>query len=190
MLGSHSPFNYRKKSQGINRDKIFLQDEIQKGLKKYYYTGWSYRTALATKAVYLVPQLHTFVKDVNSKLSSPHDHWIGTIYNDGDDSIDFHHDKMVDIDPDSWIIVWRLGGERTWQLRDAQGQIQDFTVEGGDAIFMNAIGNAAVEHGISMQAKAQLSGSIVGRAIKSKSIPWSQVLKRAGRDIVELEGAF
>jgi hypothetical protein len=189
--GSHSVFNGRQMKTGIPRDKVFMQQEGQ-GFWKYAYTYWKYATALATKYLSAGELSHTaaFLEGMNGLLRVPHNTWIGTMYKDGDDCIAPHTDKMVDLDPDAWIVVWRLGAPRIWELynREEEGAefqvgkkdepVVEFEVQGGDAIFMNARGNSYVKHGMPEVTSAGLSGSIVGRTSQSL-MSWAAVQKRA-----------
>ena len=125
-----------------------------------------------------MPKIDEFLRKANTCMPLPHNAFIGTIYTDGSRGINPHNDKMADIDGNSWIIVWRLGAERTWELSKDGVVVHSFKVCGGDAIFMNARGNAALQHGVPNEEAAELSGSIVGR--KSHSfVPWPTVFKRA-----------
>ena len=85
---------------------------------------------------------------------------------------------MPDLDPDAWIVVGCLWAQRTWQLYDNDEVVAEFEVKGGDAIFMNARGNALVKHGMPEMTSAGLSGSIVGRTSQSL-MTWAVVQKRA-----------
>lgn len=180
--GEHGTFNARMMTNGIPRETVFLQSAagFDQGLRKYSYTYWKYTTALDTKRIDGLPQVEGLAESANEHLALPHNTYIGTVYKNGDDMIAPHHDKMRDIHEDSWIVVWRLGAPRLWELYDEDGKaVAALDVRAGDAIFMNARGNSYVKHGVPRQPEAGLSGSIVGRCSKIV-VPWPTVFKKAG----------
>ena len=116
---------------------------------------------------------------MNGLLNVPHNCWIATLYKDGSDCISPHHDKMADLDPQGWVVVWRLGAPRLWELFTDDEMAVQFEVFAGDAIFMNSRGNAMVKHGVPELEHAELSGSIVGRTSRAL-LSWAEVQRRAG----------
>lgn len=70
-------------------------------------------------------------------------------YVDGGDSIGYHHDKYMDIAPDSTILSLSLGAAREFRVRDeATGRVAAYPVQHGDAIFMTYACNRTKKHGI------------------------------------------
>lgn len=137
---------------------VEFEQEINKKLKEYNYLG---------------------------KSRKRHNHWIITKYNDEKDNIGFHHDKDGDFEPNSYIIVVKLGSPRLFQFR-MSGEKKPFwskIVKPGTAIFMGTKfsngkdANQLVQHSVPpMKTKVGVSGSIVSRVIKTV-IPWDQVHK-------------
>lgn len=93
--------------------------------------------------------------------------YIATIYKDGNDNIGLHRDKMPDIYDPSWIMVLKLGASRHFHITMDDGAEWNEIVEGGDAIFMTTEANKVCKHGVPVDDGVGLSGSIVGRNIKT-----------------------
>jgi len=179
ILGDHKALRYR--GRAIHRHKIWAQHKIEDGCLRYGYTGWQWAVALATKDVKSMPWLDALVQKMNSGLEIPHNHWICTVYKDGDDNIGYHHDKMPDVDKNAWIVVLKLGESRRFHFVDPkQGDkvIWERLLPAGTAILMDGVGNSIVKHGVPVDKGVGKSGSIVGRKITTV-IPWDKVSQKA-----------
>ena len=181
--GSHKALNYR--GHDLRRHKVWLQDDPESGGRLYRYTGWTWPIALATKHVATCPKMMEVAKCINTVLPQDvhHNHWIGTLYRDGSDNIGFHSDKWGDIDPQSWVVVVKLGAARLFEFRDPQSRevVWSERLPAGAAVFTNRPGNEALQHGVPPTLEnVGMSGSLVGRCIRTV-VPWDQVVKEAAK---------
>jgi len=182
--GSHPALNYRGHS--LKRHKIWCQSEYEKGMRKYGYTGWQHRISYATHSYKSVNGMVEYEKAFNSKLKKvgllgssekKHNHWIITKYNDGIDNIGFHSDKDKDFEPDSWIVIVKMGASRNFDLQIEGKTFWSKELLAGTGIFMNCKANQIVKHAVPpMKKEIGISGSIVSRCIKTL-IPWDKVHK-------------
>jgi len=178
--GSNPALKYRGNS--INRHKIWAQKDYRDGLRAYRYSGWQWAIANATKPIENIPFLERIRRKLENVLPElEHNHYIATMYKNGNDSIGLHSDKDKDIQPDSWIMVFKLGpSARLFQFADLDGTIiAEQRLAPGAAIFMSTKANARIKHGVPKESSTEvgLSGSIVTRAITTV-IPWDEVRKR------------
>ena len=177
--GQHHALHYR--GHALRRMKVWLQTSVAKGCFRYGYTGWQWLIAMATKNLRTLKSVHATVVAINAGLLTCfHNHAVGTLYRDGSDNIGAHDDKMKDIDPNSWIIVIKVGVARPFEFYDADTKevVWSQVLEAGTAVFMNAAGNAKVKHGVPEFPGAGPSGSIVTRCITTV-VPWKTVEKKA-----------
>ena len=105
--GSHPSLKYR--GHELNRYILWAQTGTEKEMVKYGYTGWQYPIAKATVDVESVPALYDVTSRSSLGLGQRFNHFIYTLYKDGNDNIGAHHDKMKDIDESCWILVLKLG---------------------------------------------------------------------------------
>ena len=162
----------------LRRHKLWAQSDVESGYRKYGYPGWQWRIALAQKDVRSVPWLAPVADSLNEGLEVKHNHWIATIYKDGEDAIPQHSDNMKNISPDTWIVVLRLGFARRWLITVEGLAVWDKELPAGAAVFMSAAANSKFKHCVPPMPGAGASGSIVGRQITTK-LPWKVVRKRA-----------
>jgi hypothetical protein len=180
ILGSHK--NLCSRGHPIKRHKVWFQDNIAQGYRKYSYTGWQHKIALAqcdsTAMPMITQKLFNYCSD-EYKIN----HGIFTVYNTGDDFIPFHSDKLHNIEQDSWIIVVKLGSKRYFDLSKNNDVVFHEEIEPGAAIFMKShTANVELKHSVPKMNHAALSGSIVLRNIKT-IIPWEDQIKRANNTV-------
>ena len=173
--------NLKYRGQQLRRRKLWLQRNVEGGCLRYGYTGWQWMIAPATKDIGAVGPLSTIMDGINGGLGgSLHNHMILTIYQDGQDYIGQHSDKMGDLCPKAWILVVKLGYARPFEFYDnATGKVVWRKVlEAGTAVLMNARGNGSVKHGVPEAPGAGPSGSIVTRCVTT-NVPWDLVHRKA-----------
>jgi hypothetical protein len=114
--GQHRSLNYR--GNAIKRDKIWLQTDYDKGLKRYGYTGWQWSVTGATKRLDSIPIVHSAMNKVNETLALDQslNAFILTRYKSGKDNIGFHSDKMKDFAKNSVFVVIKLGDARPFEF--------------------------------------------------------------------------
>ena len=199
LPGAHVALNSR--GNAVPRAKLWFQEGYA-AYTQYSYTGWQNEVAYAACTFDCAPLAKDMCEEMNREALGLN-HAIATAYAGGDDNIGFHHDKTKQFVPGSLIVCARFGGERLWQLRkgvavgakiNSKGANADKpcwseTVRGGDAIIMHsgATNQLCVQHGVPAMEKADPSGSIVYRAIKTQK-SWDAIAKavaktRAGRSV-------
>jgi hypothetical protein len=183
ITGKHKDLNMRGKP--IRRDKIWAQTTpIEEGYLAYRYTGWQNGIANAAVHISHVPAMQRVLEGLNKVHEQQYNHAIFTRYKDGKDCIGPHHDKMRDIDPESWIAVLKIGDvARKFALYDKDTDNNKVVwckrLSPGTAVFMNAAGNASVKHGVPEEdGDVGPSGSIVMRRIKTV-LPWAVIDKKS-----------
>jgi hypothetical protein len=176
LPGAHPALNYRGKP--VARTKFWLQSDFDKGMKKYGYTGWQWRTALAQRRIESVPVIDEVNKTMNRLLPERlhNNHAIGTMYVDGDDYIGQHSDKVKDFAKHSGFIVIKLGAARRFQFGTKEGKIfYDERLTPGTAVIVGHDANVNTVHSVPKDSLCTSpSGSIVFRCIDTV-IPWSTV---------------
>ena len=175
LPGAHPALNYRGKP--VARTKFWLQTEFEKGMKKYGYTGWQWRVALAQYRIESVQTVTTLNKRLPSSLQC--NHVIGTIYQDGNDYIGQHSDKVKDFAKNSGFIVIKLGETRRFQFADKEGHIFfDQRLSAGTAVIVGHDANVNTVHSVPKDTQCKgASGSLVFRLIDTV-IPWSTVMSK------------
>ena len=196
VCGDKTELRYR--GLAIKRDKIWLQSNWDKGLLRYFYTGWSWAIADASAPVETSPTINTVLNQLNEQSEHQLNHVIGTRYRDFTYNIGFHKDKTKDIAPDSTIIVLKTGQVgRPFAFRMARTEEDpdpsfffSTVLPPGTAVFMTTQANEIVEHGVppwdpEVRNDIQETGSLVFRTIHcgDKSavdgyIPWTEVSRR------------
>jgi alkylated DNA repair dioxygenase AlkB len=176
LPGSHPALNYRGNT--VARTKIWLQTDIEKGMKRYGYTGWQWRVSLAQKPIECMPAINELTNSINWLMPQgmKWNHVIGTVYNNGSDNIGFHSDKDRDFNPNTGFMVLKMGAPRRFQFSTSSGTIiYDKSLEPGTAVLVGGDANKATKHAVPVDLKCQeASGSLVWRSIE-KTIPWSTV---------------
>jgi hypothetical protein len=66
VQGSHPALRYR--GNPIWRSKIWVQTDFDEGLRRYYYTGWSWAIADATSPFDASPELSDLLQKINHLL--------------------------------------------------------------------------------------------------------------------------
>lgn len=185
VMGDYPSLHYR--GNALKRHKMWLQKDYEKGFKKYGYTGWQHTISYASRDIKYVKEVNKISKQINKLITSKKlNHWILTMYKDGEDYIGYHSDKINDFYPDSYFIVIKLGDPRKFEFRlksDTKENKPFFSkiLKAGTAIFVrvncNDIdANSITQHSVPPMDKKSVgsSGSIVGRAIKT-TIDWNTV---------------
>jgi hypothetical protein len=189
--GSHPALQFR--GRPIWRSKVWLQTDFEEGLRRYYYTGWSWAIADATAPFDSSPELSNVLAKVNAMLPAEQrcNHGIYTWYDSLRHNIGFHQDKTRDIASDSLIIVLKLGhASRTFSFRKKRTaetpEPEPFwteKLEPGTAVIMSTRANELVEHAVLADGeetactRADQSSSLVLRRIDTV-IPWETVDKK------------
>eukprot|EP00300_Choanocystis_sp_HF-7_P003246 c12470_g1_i3.p1 GENE.c12470_g1_i3~~c12470_g1_i3.p1 ORF type:complete len:239 (+),score=30.96 c12470_g1_i3:10-726(+) len=127
----------------LKRQKFFLVEDPKRVskpheppivLRKYTYPGWQWASMLHYRGIHTLPCVDRMVARFNQSLeydlcdkddtdpetpkSTPRiNHVIGTLYEDGQDTIGWHNDKMKDIQPESLILIISSGEARELWLR-------------------------------------------------------------------------
>jgi len=189
ITGEHSALHMR--GHTLKRDKIWCQSDYAAGLRRYRYTGWTWRIGFATHAVESVPPVQRLAERLNRGLVAsghvPHNHWIVTRYEDQEDNIGFHSDKEADFAPNSFFIVIKFGAPRPFAFR-LPGEKESFfsrELEAGTAVFVRCKGpnaaNTLIQHGVPPAPVAVgASGSIVSRCIETV-FPWEKVTRMVSK---------
>ena len=177
ILGSNKYLNYR--GNAIKRHKMWFQKEndLEKGIRKYNYTGWQWGI---TKAVYntnSIDSLDKFVNKINDFLEIKHNHWIVTKYNDNKDNIGFHSDKSKNWKDNSCFVIVKFGEARPFQFSYNDKVFYNEKLKQGTGLIIGMKANEIVKHGVpAINDDVKVSGSIVGRAIE-KHVNWNNVKK-------------
>jgi hypothetical protein len=197
LLGTHHVLNGRT-AQGLKRNKVFFQTDIEKGQRHYNYTAEQDMLAHAYCDVTAMPQsTQKLMKMVNDKM--PQDikmnHGIATVYIDGDDNIDDHSDNTQSFADDSWFLVVKFGASRRFEFKekDSNGKAGkcffNELLPAGTAIWVKgSTANVQTTHGVPFVNKNNplpdgsttvgTSGSVVFRCIKELRT-WDKVEKKA-----------
>ena len=103
-----------------------------------------------------IQRLHPDVSHMN--------HVVVTRYIEGDDQISYHHDKWMDMAPESDIVSLSIGGARRFgvQLGD---QTKTFELEDGDLVILPYALNQVAKHKIFPRRNARVRYSLVARHI-------------------------
>mgnify|MGYP001195865272 CR=1 FL=1 len=115
------------RGNAMTRTKKTMVNDLSR-IPVYRYPGFQYASIQAYEAFYQVPEVNVLVDRLNGglKYSLGNDeemnalginHVIATRYEDGDDSIGFHSDKVEDIAKESLILILSTGARRELHLR-------------------------------------------------------------------------
>lgn len=179
LPGSHPALRYR--GNPVARNKIWLQTDFEDGMKKYGYTGWQWRVSLAQRRIESIPSISKVTDKINSMMSKriAFNHAIVTVYEDKNDNIGLHSDKMGNFNPNTGFIVVKLGESRRFQFATLDGKVFfDKRLKAGTAVLVGADANVITKHGVPKDPDCKRkSGSIVWRSIGT-TVPWSTVEKK------------
>lgn len=99
-------------------------------------------------------------------------------YLDGDDVINPHHDKYMDIDPSSTIACVSLGATRRFGVHHPTRPTETFDVEDGDVVLLDFATNKEYKHGIHRtQRHVGVRYSITARRIDTFYDPSRRVFR-------------
>lgn len=178
--GTNVALNYR--GHALRRGKMWFQrGSTEAGYVRYQYTGWQWKILPATVDVTACPEVSEIADKYDAWCDSQGhlrpNHYIVTVYVNGQHSIGWHFDKPQSIDTNSLITVVKLGAiGRPFAIRRL-GETQPFfneVLEPGTAVIMTMAANLATQHSVPEVEEAGTSGSIVFRSI-TESIPVEQV---------------
>jgi hypothetical protein len=106
----------------------------------------------------------------------PFNHAVVHRYLDGNDFISDHHDKYMDIAPESAIVSLSLGATRDFRVAG-----QTFAVADGDAVVIPYALNKRAKHGVPRRAhRAGVRYSLTARAIDTFYDPARRVFRHRG----------
>ena len=186
IMGDYHALRYR--GNALNRHKVWWQDDISKGYRKYYYTGWQQMIATAQCDTTAMPKsVQGLMAKLNEYLDEQEEdmmnHGIYTFYRNGEDSIGRHSDKLPTIKDNSWIVVLKLGEPRLFEITSLEGKVLFCEkLSPGTAVFMRSdTANATTKHAVPVtEEKTGASGSVVFRNI-TESVAWPVQQRRAER---------
>ena len=172
VRGSHPALHYR--GNALKRHKVWFQ-EYKDGFYTYKYTGWQKKVLNATfcidKNTFSATSalVHVMKQDINQN------HWIATMYEDGNDYIGMHSDKVKTWKKDSGFQVVKWGASRIFRVTiNDDEDVNKCTVllskkmPAGTSIIIDKETNLKTRHGVPvMEDCNEVSGSIVGRDIET-----------------------
>jgi len=172
VRGSHPALHYR--GNALKRHKVWFQRE-GKGFYAYKYTGWQKKVLNATFRIKngRFPKTCKLVRAM--KRDCNQNHWIATVYENGEDYIGMHSDKMKTWVKGSKFQVIKWGYPRIFLicLKD-HDDVDKCTVlfrkilPAGTSIIVDSETNEITRHGVPvMEDCDEISGSIVGRDIET-----------------------
>ena len=185
ITGEHKALNYR--GNAVGRTKMWFKTNYLKGLSKYGYTGWQWKISYAKRDINSISILRQITNKINEKLKWKHNDWIVTRYNHEKDNIGFHSDKWKNFQENSQFVVIKCGAPRLFQFSLPTGEIiYSKKLNPGTAIFVGEKANQLVKHAVpKMKEKCGVSGSIVGRCIKT-IVPWTKVHKEVNKRVKDI----
>ena len=172
VRGSHPALQYR--GNALKRHKVWFQEEGS-GIFAYKYTGWQKRIMNATFRVTEKRFPETTKLTRMMKDECQQNHWIATVYEDGEDFIGLHSDKTKTWRRDSSFHVVKWGCPRTFlvTLKDHDDPAKctvlfKKVLPEGTSIIVDSKTNENTRHGVPRDPTCtQVSGSIVGRDIET-----------------------
>lgn len=148
------------RGNAMTRTKKTMVNDLSR-IPVYRYPGFQYASIQAYEAFYQVPEVNVLVDRLNGglKYSLGNDeemnalginHVIATRYEDGDDCIGFHSDKVEDIAKESLIIILSTGAKRELHLRKVGEVSAGFVVvmQPGSLFVLGPQTNIQYEHSI------------------------------------------
>lgn len=156
-------------------------EELPAELPKYTYPGQQIESLLHYKTIDTVPGLTALVSRFKDLVSV--NHVIGTRYEKGSDTIGYHQDKMLDIQPDTFILIVSFGAEREFTLRKVGEEMPhtSIVVQPGSLFLLGPKTNELHEHSIPTLPEEKNTGeriSLVLRHIKTM-VKLSEIKKKA-----------
>lgn len=89
-------------------------------------------------------------------LPHPPNHWVMHRFLDGTDCIGPHHDKWVDMQPESHIVSVSFGESRAFQLLTPAGKVtHTITLHDGDAVVLDQTANRALKHAVPRRTRVR-----------------------------------
>lgn len=173
VRGSHPALHYR--GNALKRHKVWFQ-QYNEGFYTYKYTGWQKRVLNATFKIdkKIFPKTSSLVEKMKATCSQ--NHWIATMYENGDDYIGMHSDKTKTWKRGSNFQVIKWGCPRIFQVAlmdhedvDKCTVIFRKVLPAGTSITVDMDTNQKTRHGVPVMKDKSigLSGSIVGRDIET-----------------------
>ena len=154
------PLTLYGKNLNQPRDVAFLSDAV----KEYKYSGYS---APATK---LTPPMKKLLSDVNGQLGASFCGILANRYNDGNDYISMHSDKIGDCDERAGVFSVSLGGNRLFVVkRKSDGKEWQVPMTHGMVLHMGGAFQDEFTHGVPKQKNAGLRINLTLRAHNTKS---------------------
>ena len=173
VRGSHPALHYR--GNALKRHKVWFQ-QYNEGFYTYKYTGWQKRVLNATFKIdkKLFPKTSSLVEKMKATCSQ--NHWIATMYENGNDYIGMHSDKTKTWKKGSNFQVIKWGCPRIFQMTvkdnpdvEKCSMIFRKVLPAGTSITVDMEANEMTRHGVPVMDDKSigLSGSIVGRDIET-----------------------
>ena len=173
VRGTHPALHYR--GNALKRHKVWFQ-QYGEGFYTYKYTGWQKIVLNATFKIdkKLFPNTTTLVEKMKETCSQ--NHWIATMYENGNDYIGMHSDKTKTWKKGSHFQVIKWGCPRIFQMTVKDNpDIKKCSVifrkvlPAGTSITVDMEANEMTRHGVPVMDDKNigLSGSIVGRDIET-----------------------
>lgn len=153
----------------------------------------------------MTPAVEALRLAVEAWTGQSFNHAVVLAYRDGQDSIGFHKDKMLDLDPEGLIACVSLGAARPFVLRDdifAPTREQEVLLEPGSLYVLGPRTNLELYHAVPATPSAGLrvsvtfrrartfrdpQGRIYGQGAEHQCLNWPEVLKGAHRLDADLE---
>jgi hypothetical protein len=181
LKGAHLALNYR--GRAIKRSKIWLQKHFDTGYIKYGYTGWQWMVAFAQKRMEEFPIVNSMCDKLNVHMdeSMQFNHCIGTMYEDGQDNIGFHSDKVKNWVKNSPFIAIKFGEARHFSFSSVDGDVFfNEKLAAGTAVIVGYDANQETKHAVPIEEIVGQSGSLVFRSLET-CVPWEKVLRQKER---------
>eukprot|EP00943_MAST-04B_sp_MAST-4B-sp1_P007771 g7771.t1 len=173
VRGQHPALRYR--GNALRRHKVWFQQNDE-GFFAYKYTGWQKKVLNATFKIdkKVFPYTTKLVNEMKKTCSQ--NHWIATIYEDGNDYIGMHSDKTRTWKEGSNFQVVKWGCPRIFQVALKDHEDVDKctilfrkTLLAGTSVTVDMKTNEITRHGVPIMDdnSVGVSGSIVGREIET-----------------------
>jgi hypothetical protein len=147
----------------------------------------------------MTPAVDAMRQAVEARTGCSFNHAVVLVYRDGEDSIGFHKDKMLDLDPSSPIACVSLGASRLLVLRDdifKPTRQQQVLLESGSLYVIGPMTNLALYHSIPRSESAgprisvtfrrtntflRSTGEVYGQGAQYQTPNWPMELRGAHR---------
>lgn len=170
------------RGNALNRSKAFFVKTLQPTIPIYRYPGFQYASVQHYQTIEsnpLVKQLHEMIY---REFAVDTNHVIATLYEDENDSIGWHDDKMDTLDPNSPIYIFSFGQERELCFRKKNEKdnekIVHIPMEEGSLLKLTVATNELYEH--SIQTSKQQMGpriSLIFRSVRNM-VPKGELEKK------------